>query len=140
MEKIEQLFKKVFTKDVILYILFGILTTVINFVTFYILANVLNWNENIANCIAIILAVLVAYLTNKDMVFHSKAETMGEKFKEFIKFMAGRAFTMLIEIVGGYLLFMLPIPNIISKAVITVLVIILNFFISKYFAFKTIKE
>ena len=140
MEKIEQLFKKVFTKDVILYILFGILTTIINFVTFYILANVLNWNENIANCIAIILAVLVAYLTNKDMVFHSEAETMGEKIKEFIKFMAGRAFTMLIEIVGGYLLFMLPIPNTISKAVITVLVIILNFFISKYFAFKTIKE
>ena len=50
--------------------------------------------------------------------------------------MLGRAFTMVLEFVGGLLLFNLPIPNIIIKAGLTVIVIILNFFISKFFAFK----
>ena len=43
--------------------------------------------ENVANIIAILLAVLFAYVTNKDMVFHSKANGFGEKLKEFFKFM-----------------------------------------------------
>ena len=50
--------------------------------------------------------------------------------------MIGRAFTMVVEFVGGILLFQLPIPNIITKALLTIIVIILNFFISKFFAFK----
>ena len=94
------------------------------------------WDKNVANLIAIILAVLVAYITNKDLVFHSEAKTIKEKGNEFIKFIAGRAFTMVVEFLGGMLLFQLPIPEIISKLFITVLVIILNFFISKFFAFK----
>ena len=43
---------------------------------------------------------------------------------------------MVVEFVGCYLMFKLPIPEIISKCIITVLVIVLNFFISKFFAFK----
>ena len=70
------------------------------------------------------------------MVFHSEAETRKEKFVEFCKFMLGRAFTMVIEFVGGIVLFKLPIPHIITKAALTVIVIILNFFITKFFAFK----
>ncbi|MBR3249125.1 MAG: GtrA family protein [Clostridia bacterium] len=136
MDKIKRIIRKLLVKDVILYILFGVLTTIVNFVAFYIMANILKWNENVSNIIAIFVAVILAYLTNKDMVFHSNANTLDKKLKEFIKFMAGRAFTMIVEFVGGYILFKFPIPNIISKGIITVLVVILNFFISKYFAFK----
>ena len=51
--------------------------------------------------------------------------------------MLGRAFTMVVELVGCYLMFKISfIPEIVSKITITVLVIILNFFISKFFAFK----
>ena len=50
--------------------------------------------------------------------------------------MAGRAFTMIIEFVGGLILFQTPIPEMISKCIVTIVVIILNFFISKLFAFK----
>lgn len=137
MEKIKQIVKKVLTKEVILYIVFGVLTTIINLVSFYVMADILKWEENISNFIAIVLAILVAYITNKDMVFHSEATTFKERLKQFIKFLAGRAFTMIIEFVGGFILFKLPIPNIISKAFLTVIVIILNFFISKFFAFKS---
>jgi len=136
MEKIKELIKKVCTKEIILYVVFGVLTTIVNIGTFAIMTNLLRINENIANIIAIILAVLFAYVTNKDLVFHSKAQGGKEKLKEFIKFIAGRAFTMVVEFVGCYLMFKLPIPEMISKCVITVLVIVLNFFISKFFAFR----
>lgn len=136
MNKLKELFKKVFTKEVIFYGIFGVLTTVVNLASFYILNNVCKINENIANIIAIILAVLFAYFTNKDLVFHSNANTFKEKSKQFIKFISGRAVTMVIEFVGCALLFLTPIPEIISKLFITVIVIILNFFISKFFAFK----
>ena len=136
MEKIKELVKKVCTKEVILYAVFGVFTTVVNIGSFAIMTKILKMNENVANIIAILLAVLFAYVTNKDMVFHSKANGFGEKLKEFFKFMLGRAFTMVVEFVGCFLLFKLPIPEIISKCVMTVIVIILNFFISKFFAFK----
>lgn len=102
--------------------------------------SILKWEENISNFIAILLAVLFAYVTNKDLVFHSEAKTAKEKLIEFAKFMTGRAFTMVVEFVGGLILFKLPIPNIVTKLGITVVVIILNFFISKFFAFKSKKE
>ena len=133
---IKKIIEKVLKKEVILYIIFGILTTLVNLGSFYIMNNIFYLDKNIANFIAIILAVLVAYITNKDLVFHSKANTVKEKFKEFIKFIAGRAFTLIIEFLGGMLLFLLPIPEMFSKLLITVVVIILNYFISKFFAFK----
>lgn len=141
MEKIKviinKLIKKFCTKEVILYAVFGVLTTICNIGTFALLNKVFNVNENIANIFAILLAVLFAYFTNKDLVFHSKAQNSKERFIEFCKFMLGRAFTMIVEYVGCALMFkFLPIPNILSKCIITVVVIILNFFISKFFAFK----
>lgn len=136
MKKIKELLKKTLTKEVILYIVFGVLTTLVNLVSFYVMNSLLHWDENIANFIAILLAVIFAYITNKDLVFHANAKNLKERIQQFCKFMLGRAFTMVLEFVGGLLLFNLPIPNIIIKAGLTVIVIILNFFISKFFAFK----
>lgn len=140
MEKIKRLSEKLLTKEVILYVVFGVLTTIINLGSFYIFTNILKWEENISNIIAITLAVLFAYITNKDLVFHSEADTKKEKVNEFLKFIAGRAFTMVVEFVGCFLLFMTPIPQMISKLAVTVIVVILNFFISKFFAFKKKKK
>lgn len=136
MKKLKELTKKILTKEVFLYIIFGICTTIVNLGSFYIMNSLLHWEENISNFIAILLAVLFAYITNKDLVFHSNAKGIKNRIIQFIKFMIGRAFTMVVEFVGGILLFQLPIPNIITKALLTVIVIILNFFISKFFAFK----
>lgn len=136
MEKIKELIKKVCTKEVILYGVFGVLTTVVNLASFYVLTSIVHLEENISNIIAILLAVIFAYITNKDLVFHSDAKTAKEKLMQFIKFMSGRAVTMIIEWVGCLILFLTPIPQMISKLAMTVIVIILNFFISKFFAFK----
>lgn len=137
MEKLITLIKKVCTKEVIFYGIFGILTTIINIGLFYILTSFCHLEENISNNIAIIVAVLFAYFTNRKMVFNSKASNFKEKLIEFGKFILGRAFTMVIESAGFFLLFnIFGIQELISKASITIIVIILNFFISKFFAFK----
>ena len=129
--------KKFLTKEVILYAVFGILTTLINIGSFSIMTYLLHIEENLANNIAIILAVLFAYITNKDLVFHSSANGFGEKLIEFCRFVLGRLVTMFIESFGGSLLFKYaPFPYIVSKCIITIVVIVLNFFISKFFAFK----
>ena len=140
MEKIKRLSEKLLTKEVILYVVFGVLTTIINLGSFYIINSILKWEENISNIIAITLAVLFSYITNKDLVFHSEAKNKKEKINEFLKFIAGRAFTMVVEFIGCFLLFMTPIPQMISKLAVTVIVVILNFFISKFFAFKKKKK
>ena len=130
--------KKFLTKEVILYAVFGVLTTLVNIGSFSIMTYFFHINDELANNIAIVLAVLFAYVTNKDLVFHSQASGFGEKFVEFCRFILGRLVTMFIESIGGSLLFRYaPIPTIVSKCIITVVVIILNFFISKFFAFKT---
>ena len=124
MEKIKELIKKVFTKEIIFYAIFGVLTTVVNLATFYILTSLLHLEDN---------------FSNKDLVFHSEAYEFGEKVVEFCKFILGRLFTMVVEYIGCALLFKYaPISTMISKCIVTVIVIILNFFISKFFAFKKI--
>ena len=101
--------------------------------------SLLHIEENISNLSAISLAVLFAYFTNRTLVFHSNADGFGEKVVEFCKFILGRLFTMAFEYIGCFLLFkFVPIPTIVSKCIITVIVIILNFFISKFFAFKKV--
>ena len=138
MEKIKSLIKKFCTREIIFYALFGVFTTIVNIGIFSLLKYVFHVNENIANAIAICTAVLFAYFTNKDLVFHSEANTFKAKIIEFGKFILGRAFTMVVEYLGCLLLFAIcPIPQIISKTIMTVIVIILNFFISKFFAFRT---
>ena len=136
-QKIMEKVKKVLNREVIFYLIFGVLSTIINLGSFYILNTLLSVNENLANFIAIILAVLFAYFTNKDLVFHSEVKTFKDKIIQSLKFMSGRAFTLAVEFFGGLLLFKIPIPNMITKTFLTVIVVILNYFISKYFAFNS---
>ena len=146
MEKINKLTKKIFTKEIIFYLIFGVLTTIVNITISYILKAFFHMDENIASTIGIILSILFAYFTNRKLVFNSQANTMKEKWIEFGKFILGRSFTMIFEIIGVFLLVdvfhsfygMLSdnIAFLINKCIITIIVIILNFFISKFFAFK----
>lgn len=137
-ELINLIIKKLFTKEVIFYGIFGVFTTVVNVATFYVLTTFCHLEENTSNVIAIIVAVIFAYITNRKLVFNSTASTTSQILEEICKFFAARFFTMLVEFFGFMLLFnVLHIPNMISKLTITVLVIILNFFLSKFFAFKS---
>jgi putative flippase GtrA len=138
--------KKFFTREVISYLIFGVLTTVVNIVVSFFLTAVCNVEGNLASTIGIICCILFAYFTNRKWVFNSTATTLKEKWIEFIKFILGRAVTAVLEIVGVFFLnniihsfygmFSDNIAYLINKCLITVIIIILNFFISKFFAFK----
>ena len=78
MEKLNMLFKKLFTKEIIFYCLFGVLTTVVNIGSFYIFNSIFKIEENISNAIAVFMAVLFAYFTNRKLVFNSSASTFKE--------------------------------------------------------------
>ena len=137
----EKIIKKICTRETILYVIFGVLTTLINIVVSTVLVKVFQVEGNLASTIGIILSILFAYFTNRKMVFNSTAETAKEKWIEFFKFILGRSFTMILEMAGVFLLYtVLGVEYVITKITITVIVVILNFFISKFFAFKTMKE
>ena len=150
MEKLKTLVKKIWNKEVISYLIFGVLTTLVNIIISYVLKAFFHIEGNIASTIGIICSILFAYFTNRKWVFHSIAHTIKDKWIEFGKFILGRAFTMIIEIVGVFLLndviysfygmFSDNLAYLINKVLITVIVIILNFFISKFFAFKNLSQ
>ena len=126
-------------RDVILYLIFGVCTTVVNLAVFWVLTSPLKVNELIANIIAWILAVLFAFLTNRDLVFH--AGKSGSVFSQMIKFYLGRAITLALE--EAMLLVFITLLHFNSMAVKTiaqVLVIVLNFVISKLIIFRKKEE
>lgn len=146
----KNLWNKLWNKEVIFYLIFGILTTLVNISVSYVLKAFLHLEGNIASTIGIIASILFAYFTNRKWVFVSSAVTAKEKWVEFGKFILGRAFTMVIEIVGVFFLNDVlhsfygvlsdDIAFLLNKTLITIIVIILNFFISKFFAFQKVTK
>ena len=132
--------EKILKNQIVLYGIFGVLTTLVNIVVFWILQSLLKLNENISNAIAILTAILFAYVTNRIWVFNSQAKGSKEILQEFLKFLSGRCITMVIEFYACLKLFETSIPIMVSKIAVTVVVIILNFFISKFFAFKNSRK
>ena len=141
MDKLQGLIKKVLTKEVIMYIIFGVLTTLVNLIISFILEGLLNVDGAWASAIGIICSVLFAYFTNRKWVFNTNAKGFKENFNEFIKFILGRAVTMVIE-QGGVIIFysIMNLPFMTVKLSLTIIVIILNFFFSKFFEFKEKKQ
>ena len=58
-------------KEVIMYLIFGVLTTVVNIVVYYMMADMLQVHYMISNIVAWFLSVLFAYITNRKYVFES---------------------------------------------------------------------
>lgn len=122
-------------QEIITYIFFGGCTTAVNIVTFSLLRFILNLNVNIANLISVIVAILFAYFTNSKWVFNSKAKGK-QSLKELAKFFLSRGFTMIIELAGLPILIKIGLLDFIAKTIIQVIVIILNYILSKIFVFK----
>ena len=132
----KNLYEKIFNKEVILYLIFGILTTLVDTIVFYISNYKLNIHYVVSTCLAWIFAVLFAYITNKIFVFSSTKNNQNI-FKEIFYFISLRLVSLLLSIV--FMLIMVKkkkIPEIISKLLVNVFVVISNYFFSKIFIFK----
>ena len=126
-------------REVLLYLLFGGLTTIVNIVTFYVVRQ-FEIEMQISNIIAWILSVLFAFITNKLFVFESKNKTFGENIKECISFFGFRVLSLFFDMGCMHILIeMLKVGELISKILANILVIILNYIFSKLFIFKSKK-
>ena len=80
--------------EIILYLIFGILTTIVNIISYLFITDILNIHYLISNIIAWFLSVLFAYITNRIWVFKSKNENI---LKEFGLFISGRIFSGVLD-------------------------------------------
>lgn len=133
--------KKLINKETILYVIFGVLTTIVNLIAYYLFSNIININYLISNAIAWIISVVFAYITNKFFVFNSYYINKDVIIEEFIKFMNCRLISGLSEVVLLFLFVDLLLMNdIVAKLIIGVLVALINFIFSKVFIFKGVDE
>lgn len=137
MENIKKLFTKY--REIIMYFIFGVLTTVVSLAIYYLLMyTVLDPNNalqlQIANIISWLSGVAFAYVTNRSMVFRSNSEN---KLKEASSFVLARVVTLVMDM--GIMFFgvtLLHGNDKILKLISQVIVIVSNYVFSKLFVFK----
>ena len=131
--------KSVITKhyDLLIYLVFGVLTTVVNYLVYLPCYNLLRFSASVSNAIAWVAAVAFAYLTNKPFVFKSHDWTAKTVLPELAKFLgcrigSGAAETLIllltVDILGW--------NGNLWKLATSVLVVLLNYVGSKLFVFK----
>ena len=116
------------TKEIVSYVFVGGMTTLVNYVVYFILLKI-HSHWLIANSISWVFAVLFAYYTNKRYVFKS---TNNIK-KEFISFILLRFMTLLIE---NILIDLLNLQPMISKVCVSFITILSNYILCKFKIFK----
>ena len=124
-------------KQTILYLIFGVLSTIVNILTYAFCTRNLNIEFLISNWIAWIVAVLFAYITNKFFVFESKEINIKFLIKELSSFVSCRLLSGIIEMILMYIMIsLMSLNDFIVKIITNVVVVILNFIFSKLIIFK----
>ena len=128
-------------KQLILYGIFGVLTTIINIVAYWALTRLFGLSVVISTAIAWLVAVFFAYYTNRKYVFQSKNSSFIAIIFEAAYFFACRVATGLLDVAIMYVFAdVMRLNDVIVKTVSNIIVIILNYVASKLFIFKAKKE
>ena len=127
--------------ETVRYIVIGGCTTVVDYVSFYIMDRLMLIDLTASNITSTALAIIFAYVTNKLYVFKCHTSGLQSFLFEFIKFIGSRLFTMIVEI-GCVQLFVITFGqnSLIGKAEAIVIVIILNYILSKFLVFRKKQE
>ena len=137
-------------KQGVLYIVFGVLTTLVNFVLFFLFQMLLGERLYLlSNLIAWVGAVAFAFVVNKLFVFESRSFEGKVVLREGAQFAAARIFSLLVEELGLILLLeiigigglSLPLGislsgDLIAKILLAIIVLLMNYFFSKLIIFK----
>ena len=134
-------FPHLVNRETVSYVVFGVLTTVVNIVAFQVCFNTFPMTpvlrNTVSNTIAWILAVVFAYVVNKLFVFQSKTTGFKELLWEAGKFVGARLLSYVVDMAGMLLLVnLLHVNSGLSKIGMNVIVMIMNYFFSKWFIFK----
>lgn len=139
MTKIIDLLRKY--RELLAYGIIGVSTTLLNFLLYYVMTRVLNIDYMVANVMAYLIALIYAFFTNKYIVFVSKSVSKAVIFHETISFFGMR---LIAGILDSFLMYIgvdvLTINDSLTKIVVTLLIIIINYFVSKYMVFTKNKE
>lgn len=123
--------------DILIYLVFGVLTTVVNYAVYLPVYNFCGISAAVSNMIAWVVAVIFAFLTNKPFVFHSHDWSVKTVVPELIKFVSCRLASGVMETVILFLAVDLMAWNgNVWKLVTQVLVIIINYVGSKLLVFR----
>jgi len=137
--KAKELMKKY--EEIIKYLIIGVLTTTINYIVFVIMVKGLKIEMHTSNIIAWIVSVIFAYFTNKLFVFESKSFKIDILRKEIVSFGLARVFSLLLEEMILYIFVnILNMNQLIIKLISNIIVIIVNYVLSKFIIFKKAKE
>ena len=124
-------------RELVVYLICGFLTFVVSMVVYALLSEVFRINVLVANIITWIIAVYFAFSVNRKFVFKSN----GNFTSELIQFYLGRVVTLVVEQAMLYILIIrLMFNNMAIKSIAQVVIIILNYIISKFIVFKKEKS
>ena len=130
-----RLFKKY--QQPILYLFFGVCTTAVNIITYYISAHILSLSVIFSTCLAWIISVIFAYITNKWWVFKSKSLCLQAILQEFLSFTGCRLFTGACDLLIMFIFVdCLGVNDLFVKITSNALVVVLNYIFSKMIIFK----
>lgn len=152
--------KKSLKREVLIYIVFGILTTLAGWGAYTLFVDVFSFSVFWANAFSWLIAASFAFLTNKIWVFSSKSKEAGTVLREAASFFAARIFTGVLEIFFVPFLEKLSFDKpfysiakslgitakvfftdgIYSKIFVSVFIVIMNYFFSKFVVFKKEKN
>ena len=139
MSKILALIKKHW--DILVYLVFGVLTTAVDFLIYFPCYNLLQIPATVSNVIAAVGAIIFAFLTNKPLVFHSHDWSLKTVGPELVKFVGTRIGSMLIQ--TGIIFVtvdLLSWDGNVMKIITAVIVVILNYVGSKLLVFRKRKD
>ena len=133
------MFRKLYAKykDIIPYGIFGVLTTVINWGSYKLFYSFLGVPNVPSTCIAWLLSVIFAFVTNKLWVFNSKSWERKTVIHEAVSFFSARIATGLLDVLIMWIAVdKLSLNADLWKIISNVIVIAVNYFASKFFIFK----
>ena len=135
MKKLRILFEKYY--DIIVYLIFGGLTTVVNYLIYIPCCEWLSLSAAVSNMIAWVVAVAFAFLTNKPLVFKSHDWSWAVVWPELVKFVSCRLVSGVLEtLLLLVLVDMLGFHELWMKLITSILVIIFNYIGSKFLVFR----
>lgn len=124
-------------KEVLLYLFFGGCAFIISIGSYAIVNVKFGVNELLANIISWVLAVIFAFFTNRVWVFQSATDSVKAFGIQFASFVGGRILTLVVEEAIIFIFItVLGFNSILIKVIAQVVVIILNYIISKFMVFK----
>ena len=124
-------------KQIILYLFFGVCTTAINTIMYWLLYDLLSLNNIISTVLAWLAAVIFAFTTNKVFVFKSKRTNTQERINEVASFFGCRLLTGILDVViMAFAVDMLQWDGLLWKLISNIIVTIINYIASKFWIFK----